>query len=145
MGFGVSGASAIIFLGLLIGAVTMYSAVDATAERLDEAHDDDQERLLDQRNTDIEITVPAYNETLSELTVTVDNRGTTMLSVNETTLLVDNEYRSLADATVDGNAQTDLWGPGQTLTVTVTANSPSRVKVVTGNGVADARDVNGGG
>jgi flagellar protein FlaF len=145
MGFGVSGASAIIFLGLLIGAVTMYSAVDVTAERLDEAHDDDQERLLDQRNTDIEITAAAYNATLTELTVTVDNKGTTMLSVNETTLLVDNEHRSLVNATVDQDPDTDLWAPGQTLTVTVTADAPSRVKVVTGNGVAGARDVNGGG
>ena len=51
MGFGVSGASAIIFLGLLIGGVTLYAAVDATAEQLDEAHDSNQERLLDRTNS----------------------------------------------------------------------------------------------
>jgi flagellar protein FlaF len=144
MGFGVSGASAIIFLGLLIGGVTLYAAVDATAEQLDEAHDSNQERLLDRTNTEIVITVATYNETDGELSLTADNTGTVTLSLSDTTLLVDNEYRSLDNASVEGDAQTDLWPPGATLTVSLDASGPSRVKLVTGSGVADARDVTGG-
>jgi flagellar protein FlaF len=141
MGFGVSGASAIIFLGLLIGGVTLYAAVEATAEQLDEAHDMNQERLLDRANTEILITVATYNETDSELSLTADNTGTTTLSLSDTTLLVDNEYRSLENASVEGDAQTDLWPPGTTMTVTLDASDPKRVKVVSGLGVSRASAV----
>lgn len=143
MGFGVSGASAIIFLGVLIGAVTLYSTVDATQERLDDARDESRERLLDRANTEISITNASWEDGGSNaLTVAVENTGATTLSVDATTVLVDNDYRSTASGTVDGDADTDLWEPGETLRLTLSEPSaPTRVSAVTAYGVADATNV----
>lgn len=142
MGFGVSGASAVIFLGLFIAAGTLYTTTSDVAEVVGDAHHDDRERLLDRRNTAVNVTDAVY-DTSDTLNVTVENTGTHTLSVNATTVLVANEYVSTANATVGGDASTDLWGPGQTLELTVSnvTVTPDRVKVVTETGVADAASV----
>jgi flagellar protein FlaF len=143
MGFGVSGASAIIFLGLLVGSVTLYSAADAAYEQFDEARDEDQERLLDRTNTAFNVTRATYSTSSNDLTINVTNTGSTTLLVTETTVLVDNTYNSTSTATVDGDATTDLWAPGETLSLTLTLGEtePSRVTVVGAHGVTDARQV----
>ena len=142
MGFGVSGASAVIFLGLFLAAGTLYATTSQTAERVADARDDDSERLLDQRNTAINVTDAVHRANADEFNVTVENTGTTTLAVNDTTVLADNEYVSTANATVDGASETDLWAPGATLRLTVNRSSaPERVKVVTETGVADSRSV----
>ena len=138
MGFGVSGASAIIFLGLLIAGVTAYSATDAAGERIREANQDNHERLLDRRNTAINVT----NATLvsGNLTVAVENTGSTTLSVNDTTVLVNNTYYSTSGANVDGVVATDLWEPGETLRMNVSSSAPARVTVATESGVTRSTD-----
>ncbi len=141
MGFGVSGATAIIFLGLFIAAGTLITTTSTTFEEIDEAHDERQEKLLDRRNTEIAVETARYNTTSGTLNLSVSNEGSTTLSVNGTTLLVDNQYASTATARVDGLAATDLWGPGETMTLNLTMAEPSRVKIVTERGVADASDV----
>ena len=141
MGFGVSGATAIIFLGLFIAAGTMFTTTSATVEQIGEAEDDRQEQLLDRRNTEIAVTSAVYNNSTSTLNLSVSNGGSTTLSVNGTTVLVDNGYRSTATARVEGNAATDLWEPGETMTLNVSTAEPTRVKVVTEYGVADASEV----
>lgn len=141
MGFGVSGATAIIFLGLFIAAGTLITTTSTTFEEIDEAHDDRQERLLDRRNTDIAVENAVYNTTTGTLNLAVSNEGSTTLSVNGTTVLVDNQYESTATAEVDGIAATDLWEPGETMTLNLTLGEPARVKVVTEQGVADTSDV----
>lgn len=142
MGFGVSGSTAIIFLGVLVCTGTLYTAAAGTAETLNEAHDSNDERLLEQRNTEINVTSATYsnNSNSYPVDVRVRNEGTTTLSVNDTSLLVDNEYYTIAGATsVDGNSATGIWAPNETLLVELTVDSePSRVKVVTENGVADS-------
>jgi flagellar protein FlaF len=147
MGFGVSGASALIFLGVLIAGVTAYTASHAAVEQVSEAREDDRERLLDRRNTAINVT----NATLETgtLTLAVENTGSTTLAVNDTTVLVDNAYQE-TDAgngtNVDGVSviDTDVWAPGETLRLnTTTFSSAGRVRVVTGTGVADDRAVTG--
>jgi flagellar protein FlaF len=141
MGFGVSGSMAILFLGVLIATGTLFTTTSTTVEEVDEAHDERQERLLDRRNTDITVTSAVYNTTSGTLNLSVSNDGATTLSVNGTTLLVDNQYYSVADATVDGIAATDLWEPGETLSLNVSTSEPARVKVVTEQGLADTREV----
>lgn len=143
MGFGASGASAIIFLGLLVGSVTLYSAADAAYEQFDEARDEDRERLLDRTNTAFNVTKATYSTSSNDLTIEAVNTGSTALSVNETTVLVDNTHNSTATATVEGDVTTDLWAPGETLQLIVTLGetTPSRVTVVSAHGVTDARDV----
>ena len=141
MGFGVSGSMAIIFLGVLIATGTLFTTLSATAEDISDARDERQERLLDRRNTDIDVTSAVYNTTSGTLNLTVSNEGATTLSVNGTTLLVDNQYHSLSEATVDGLDATDLWEPGETLALNVSMSQPVRVKVVTEQGVADTDEV----
>lgn len=141
MGFGVSGATAIVFLGLFVCAGTIYTATAGTAERIHEAHDESREHLLDRKNTAITVTDATFDSTNETLNVSVENDGATTLSVNATTLLVDNEYRAVENATVDGGAGTDIWAPGQVLELTVTASGPSIVKVITEAGVAGTETV----
>ncbi len=143
MGFGVSGASAVIFLGLFIAAGTLYATTSTTAELVSDASHDDRERLLDRRNTALNVTEAVYDTSEDTLNVTVENTGTHTLSVNDTTVLVDNEYVSTENATVEGVSGTDLWEPGQTLELTLTnvTSAPDRVKVVTETGVSDAESV----
>ena len=137
MGFGVSGSTAVIFLGVLIASGTFYTAVTGSAERVSEASDAEGEELLDRRNTAIDATGVVYNNSSDTLNVTVANDGTTTLSANDTSLLVDNEYVIPNATTVDGDPGTDVWAPDQRLVMTVDADStPDRVKVVAENGVA---------
>ncbi|CQR50303.1 MULTISPECIES: fla cluster protein FlaF [Haloferax] len=137
MGFGVSGSTAIIFLGVLIATGTLYTAASNASENVLEAQDADAERALERTNTDIEVTNASYDA--GNLTVNLTNVGSETLSVSETTLLVDNAYVDVpsANATVDGDAATDLWYAGENLSLVVDADpTPARVKVVTGSGVA---------
>ena len=142
VGFGVSGSTAVIFLGVLIASGTLYTATAGTAEQVSEASDAEGEELLDRRNTAIDVTQAVYDNnstspTTETFNVTVTNDGTTTLSVNDTSLLVDNEYVVPDSTAVDGDATTDVWAPDQQLVFeTTNASTPDRVKVVAENGVA---------
>jgi flagellar protein FlaF len=136
MGFSVSGATAVLFVAALVSFGMLYTATANGVERVTDAEAAGDERLLDQRNTDVALDTTSYDSGSGTLTVAVNNTGGTTLSVGDTDLIVDNAY---ADRTtrVDGNSETDLWLPGETLTFEASvAAQPSRVKVVTGAGVA---------
>ncbi|RDI70759.1 fla cluster protein FlaF [Halopelagius longus] len=143
MGFGVSGSTAIIFLGVLICTGTLYTAAAGTAERLTEAEQENHERLLDQRNTGIDIFNATYNTSDGNgVVIRANNTGSTTLSVRDTTVLADNEYQDVSgnNTYVDGEMNTDLWAPGETLRIDLGTNA-SRVKLVTETGVSDTRTV----
>ncbi|AKU07303.1 MULTISPECIES: fla cluster protein FlaF [Haloferax] len=145
MGFGVSGSTAVIFLGVLVATGTLYTATSNASENVLEAQDADAERALERTNTDIAVTNATYDAGNESLTVNLTNAGSETLSVSETTLLVDNTYVDVpaANATVDGDAGTDLWYAGENLSLVVDADpTPARVKVVTGSGVAATGAVN---
>jgi flagellar protein FlaF len=140
MGFSVSGSAAIIFVAAFIGFGMFYSAAANGFERVNDAREDQRDRLLDQQNTDISVASATWNASGNEnLVVSVDNTGSETLSVEETDLLVDNEYRTGYGTTVDGDGATDIWAPQERLTMTVTSlgSQPGRVKVVTENGIAE--------
>lgn len=143
MGFSASGATAILFVALLVCAGSAYSTASLAHERVTSATDDRDDRALDQRNTAIAIT--ALEVADEELTVTVINEGARTLSVGETSLLVDGEYRSDAETRVDGDADRTIWTSGESLelSVTVPGDAPERVKVVTDAGVAAVGEVEG--
>ncbi|RLM59474.1 fla cluster protein FlaF [Halobellus sp. Atlit-31R] len=137
MGFGVSGSTAVIFLGVLIASGTLYTAAAGSAEQIAEAHDDDSERLLDRRNTALDVTRVIYNSSSGNLEVDVKNTGTTALSVNGTTLLLDNEYEEPISTEVGTDDATDVWGADQTLALFANVGQePDHVKIVAENGVA---------
>jgi flagellar protein FlaF len=139
VGFGVSGSTAVIFLGVLIATGTLYTAAAGSAEQVSDARDTEQEELLDRRNTAIDVDSVVYNTSASNdtLLVTVTNGGSTTLSVDDTSLLVDNEYVVPNVTRVDGDTETDVWAPDQSLVFeTTNSSTPDRVKMVTENGVA---------
>ena len=137
MGFGVSGSTAVIFLGVLIASGTLYTAAAGSAEQISEARGGESEELLDRRNTVIDVASVTYDNGTDTLTVTVTNNGTTTLSVEGTSLLVDNEHVIPTTTAVDSDGATDVWAPDQSLVLTVAVDpAPDRVKVVAENGVA---------
>ena len=144
MGFSVSGATAIILIALLVSAATLVPAVQdaANAQRTGvEARDD---RMLNQQNTQIEVTEAVYDSESTELTVRVENTGTTTLDADMTDLLVDGSYTT-ADTAVDGDAGRTLWTPGSELRFEHTATSqPDRIVVVTEHDIRAATAVEAG-
>lgn len=137
MGFSVSGSAAIVFVGAFLAFSTLYTASANGFERTAEAQSAVDEEALIQQNTEIAISTATYDSGTGNLTVAVTNNGSTSLSVPAVDLVVDNAYRDDASRRVDGNATTDLWLPGETLRLEVSlASQPSRVKVVSGPGIA---------
>lgn len=145
MGFSVSGAAAIIFASLFIAFGMWYTAADNSFNRVVDAQDAQTEGSLETENTDIEIISASYDGGATELTIEVNNTGATQLSLNATDLLIDGAFVSgweADDATVAGDGSTDLWLPGETLTITLDrATQPDRVKLVTESGVAAIGEV----
>jgi flagellar protein FlaF len=140
MGFSVSGAAAIIFISLFIGFGMWYTAGMNSFERITDAQSDRTDRVVDTRNTEIEIVSADYNQSgEEEVSVVVDNTGAAQLSVSETDLLVDGQYvNSWNESSVEGNSETDLWLAGEQLVINASrASAPERVKVVADTGVAD--------
>jgi flagellar protein FlaF len=143
MGFSTSAAAAVIFVGALVSLGVLYPATAGSFERVNDALGDREDRLLDQRNTDVSIETVTYNETSENVTIEVSNAGTTTLAVNDSDTLIDGKLRTenvtLAVENVTGRS---LWAPGETLTITVenVSSVPARVKVVTEYGVAAASD-----
>lgn len=145
MGFSVSGATVVLFLGMFISFGMVFTAANNGFERVNDAYNAETDSELVRQNTDIDVadaSVANEGDGLT-LTVTANNTGTTSLSVNDTDILIDGEYTNFtgdnvtAAAAVDGNERTDLWLPGETLRVEVpVASAPSQVKVVTESGVA---------
>lgn len=142
MGFSVSGAAAIIFASMFIAFGVWYTAADNSFNQITDAQDARTGGALEQANTDVEVASATVEA--ETLTVAVDNTGAVELSLAATDLLVDGEFVAdwEADATVEDSTETDLWLPGETLTIELTVDvEPERIKVVTGSGVATTAEV----
>ena len=141
MGFSVSASAAIVFVGFVVAFTTLYPVAANGFERVTDARDDAGDRALERENTAIDHLNVSYDDATDTLTVNVTNTGTTELSVEHTDLLVDNTYWS-GTRSVDGRTDTDVWLPGETLTVTVenVTMTPDRVTVVTDHGVSVGTD-----
>lgn len=138
MGFSTSGATAIIFMGVLIAAGIAYPVFQTAHEQRTTAIEDRDDRSLAMRNTAVEVASWSYNESGNgNFTMDVNNTGSTVLSVPETDLLVDGVYQESYETRVNGSTERELWQPGETLTVTVSTSRPNRVKIVTEHGVAE--------
>ena len=140
MGFSVSGATAIILLAGVLAFGMAFTAGTNSFDVVSDAQDDQSDRLLDQQNSAVDVTSVTFNDTAGELEVTVENDGSIELSVERTTLVVDGELQSasIVETRVEGETDTDVWLPGETLTFVVDADSDAdRVKVTAETGVAD--------
>jgi len=136
MGFSVSGAAVIVFAGLFIAFSMFYGASWNSFERVDRATESQNDQRLAEDNTAVDIKLVEHRD--GHLIVLINNTGSTSLGVGSTDLLIDNQYESgwESGATVNGDAGTDLWLPGEQLNITVErSTAPDRVKVVTEYGV----------
>jgi flagellar protein FlaF len=145
MGFSVSGSAAILFIAAFVSVGILYSAAFNGYERVQDADESHAEQVLERRNTAVNISNVTYNAGADTITVNVTNKGSTTLSVNETDLLLDGVYKSSDSyvlSEVDGNGDTDVWAPGEKLTLNVSAaTEPARVKIVTQTGIAETEVV----
>lgn len=147
MGFSVSGSFVILLLGLFIAVSAVYTSGGNAVERFADARDDQTERFDAVYDTGINITSVTVSSLGCDVTVAVNNTGSTTLSVAETTLMFDNSPQAnwRDGATVGGDATTDLWLPGEQLEVTRSdlSNAPNSTAVVTKRGVTDRTETEG--
>lgn len=152
MGISVSASTAVVFLGVFIAAGTLYPAVSNGVEQVTTAQQQQGDRILAQQNTDINVTDATYDTITGELSVSVENTGTTTLDVPETNVLVDGVPNSTENdftTSIAGDTDTTVWLPGETLEVSVDPGDagtsgetpPDRVQVVVEYGVSDGRAV----
>ncbi|WP_435334693.1 flagellin [Haloarchaeobius sp. TZWWS8] len=139
MGFSTSGSAAILFVGVLVTLTTVYPVVETAHERVTTATDEHDDRVLDRRNTDMNVTNVSYNASTDTLVVNATNTGSRTLSVDETDLLVDGAFQTGYTVRVDGQAGRTIWVPGEQLQFELTGvtATPNRVKLVTEFGVAE--------
>jgi flagellar protein FlaF len=146
MGFSVSGATAIVFLGAVIAFGSAYPAIVDSTEAISQAQGQQSDRMLEQQNSEITVETADYYAGNDTLAANVSNSGTTALAVGEVDVLVNGTYRDGATVDVVGNSGSEVWLPGEVLRVEVsatpgTAGAELRLKLVTGPGVADATEV----
>jgi flagellar protein FlaF len=141
MGFSTSGATAIIFIGLLVSFGSVYPVVESSLEEVHSARDRQDDSLLRQQNTAIQVQNVTYNASTDTATITVDNTGSTTLETDRTDVLLDGVYRQPATVAVDNTTGRTVWTPASRLEITIVdvTEAPSRVKIVTGPGVSDIR------
>jgi flagellar protein FlaF len=147
VGFGVSGATAVILLAVLVAGGVAFGALSVAHETVTEASDAEAERLLEQRNTDVRFVGGSYNATTDVLLVEVENSGSVHLTVSGTDLLVDNRVEALTVTLVSptgtvvasgdpATLSTDAWLPGEVVRFRVDGvTAPERVTVVAPRGV----------
>ena len=136
MGFSVSGATAIIFLGLFIAFGSAFTVAVNSYGMISDAEEERADRLLEQQSTEVEI----EKVELDEDTVEVKNDGDIGLKLDETTVVVDEEVVDPTSTSVNGNEETNLWLPGETAVFTVDQDG-DRVTIVTETGILDRTEV----
>jgi flagellar protein FlaF len=141
MGFSVSGSAVIVFIGFVVAVGIAVPSVLGSVGELAGAQGEQIDRGTDRANTDVEINRTVYNETTGLLAIELDNTGSTTLSVNDTSVLVNGTIRTrsgggIVETAVDGDTGATIWLPAEQLEVTVdAADAPGRVKIVTENGI----------
>lgn len=143
MGISTSGSLLLIFLGLFLALGTMYTTTSNTTERVTDAYGDQMAQQAAIEETSINVTRAIYHETDGNLTIRVNNTGQRTLSVEATDTFVDGTYTAaeqFAIATVDGT-DSDVWGQREQLRLETATDQPTRVKVVSQEGIADTATV----
>lgn len=140
MSAGVSGATAVLFVAMLVCVGTVAPTVERAGERIVEARDRGADADLHRQNTDVRLANVSYDGAERTLAVAVENVGAATLRVDAVDLLLDGVYVPRT-ATV-GGANRTVWTSGETLRLTASnVSRPDRIKVVTGPGVARVREV----
>jgi flagellar protein FlaF len=149
MGFSTSGSLLVIFIALFAALGSVYTTTSNQADKVTEANADRLQHQQAVLETSINVTEATWDQEAGRLNVTVNNTGSTTLSVNATDLLVNGKY--VADwhtaASVDG-VGTDIWASGEALRIddetavdATVADTPDRIRIVTEVGIAVQADV----
>jgi archaellum component FlaF (FlaF/FlaG flagellin family) len=139
MGLSVSAASAILAMGFALTALVLVDSFTHNYEKMDEASQDRTDRQRDILDTRIEIRNATFHNGSRTLGINITNTGSATLDPNSLDVLLDGvlHTHNITSREVDG-APASAWFPAKTLLVTMGAQElPSRVKVVTGNGVTE--------
>lgn len=127
MGISVSASTAIIFAGMLVVVGAVYPVAANGFDRIATANSDAYDDHVGAQNTGVEFAGATYDDGNGTLTVEANNTGSTTLSIPETTLVVDNQLVAFdgndtaigGDVGGAGDADTELWLPGETLRIRV--------------------------
>ncbi|RJS68321.1 hypothetical protein CW696_08885 [ANME-2 cluster archaeon] len=143
MGFSVSIATAIIAIGLIMTATAHYGRVSTSYDLLEDARDEQHQRMVSKLDTGIEI----YNtsECSYDGRGKIDNtsgsdyfyiKNTETSSINKTDLIV------LVNGELIGDHSWSGWlYPGKNFQATLTLNHGDDVKIVTANGRSACAEV----
>lgn len=152
MGFSVSASFAVAVIAGFIALGMLYPAISGGFESVSQASQDAGDRRLDAINTAINVTSACYDDAASEIRVDVENTGATALGLNRTHVLLENVYQlTFVSRSVAGTSNTEVWAPGQTLSLTYSFTAqgnlesvpgePGRLTVATEHGVRQSRDI----
>jgi archaellum component FlaF (FlaF/FlaG flagellin family) len=139
MGLSISAAFVVILIGVTLAAIVLADAFTGSYQELEDSSDeraDRQRRLLD---TGIDIEAALYSTSQGNGTVNVTNTGSTTLDPAGLDVLADGILltENITSIRID-NSTAVAWFPGKTAVITIhLGGQPSRLKVVTDNGVAD--------
>lgn len=144
MGLSVSGATAVILLGVLLSLSALYPAVMSTYNTQSDAMRDQSDRIVTQLNTEFTTTNATYDATRGQVNVTVTNTGAESLELDRLDTLVDGEYVPPAErrSTVAGRPDTAVVLPNETVRLSISVTTePERIKLVSKSGVAAIAEV----
>lgn len=137
-GLSVSAAAAIIFTGFLFVFSVLFIAITNNINLVSEGMEKQQENLIDKEQTKVQITNTTYNNITLTLTIKAKNVGGIVLDSDKIDVLVDGVLYtdSIFSKSINGVSRR-TWAPGETLVIKLSyPTEPSRIKLITGNGVA---------
>ncbi|HWG91358.1 MAG TPA: hypothetical protein VNZ52_10980 [Candidatus Thermoplasmatota archaeon] len=137
MGFSVTAANVIIFVGLLAAGSTLAATMLNTADRVSEASSEEWRTEYMKAHTKIRIDLADYfNSGPRRVDIDVTNTGSTVLNASRVTILADGVWYSATVRSVDGDATQRTWPPEtQARFRILVSSSPSRITVSTEYGV----------
>jgi archaellum component FlaF (FlaF/FlaG flagellin family) len=140
MGLSVAASSAILFVGFILVATVLFAALNVTLMEIEDRYQEAQELQSQRFRTAIKVDNATNNTT--SVFINITNTGAITLKISEIQLLVNGTLvpaQNVTNHSIDGNNVTDLWAPEETLYLELDylATGSERIKVVTGNGIAD--------
>jgi flagellar protein FlaF len=139
MGFSTSVATMLIFMGVVLSIGIMFPAMEGSFEQVSDALEGRDDRVLEQRNSEVNVTNTSYDAAADTFTLEANNTGAVTLDVEEVDVLFDGEIQTGYTASVEGVTGRSLWVSGETLAIEVSSvtSKPTRVKLVTGTGISE--------
>lgn len=143
MGFSVTVANVILFVGLAAAGATFTASVLNATDQVTDAGREDWKAQADYAHTSVDITSATWANGPKTVTITVKNIGSTTLNASLVTVLADGVYKTPSSIVVDSDANQRVWAPTQSAVFTVGgfSSKPRVATVATENGVVNSESV----